>query len=726
MKKFIIAVIILILLVLGLDYAYFHLGIYIPFLEPSEITVNAMTEGKTIMLRGDDGELEPFEIKGVDLGSGYPGEWSTDFAIDKETYKRWFALMQDMGVNTVRIYTIQSQPFYEAFYEYNTGRDDPLYLLHGVWINDHVMNSYKDAYHRDFYDTFLRDCKTMVDIIHGKRKLNLGRVSSAGHGSYLNDISEWVIGYILGVEWEDLVVAYTDDKYKDDEEIRSYKGEYFYTSDDASAFEAMLTRVADKLTEYETRRYGEQRLTAFANWPTTDPFDYTGIDTAVVKKCASVDVEHILSTDKFLSGHFASYHVYPYFPDYLTYVSDWSKYELDESEFINESGSLNTYLAYLSMLAEHHSIPVVISEFGIPTSRAMAHIDVNTGRNQGAMSESEQGEALIECYKDIKASGCAGSCIFAWQDEWFKRTWNTLHSVDLKRNPYWSDYQTNEQFFGILTFDPGDTETIVCVDGDSSEWSDANTVAENGDTSVAMRYDEKYLYFLLHKPGLSPDSEPIYLPIDTTQKSGSNYCENFGFKTDRAADFVLVLNGIDNSRVMVQERYEALRSTYSTEIYKFNTYETGHIPDAASPLFKNIDLILHKKEVTTARSDDTLAMTFETGKLRHGNADPESKSFDSLADFCYGDDCVEIRLPWQLLNFGDPSRMMIHDDYYLENYGIAFIHIDEMYVGVTDGNDSARVEMKPLELKAWGNDVSFHERLKSSYYALKELWGGDE
>ena len=229
MKKFIITVISLVLVALTVNYVYFHLGLYIPFLQSTEITVNAKTEGKQILLK-ENGEFKPFEIKGVDLGSGYPGEWSTDFSIDKETYIRWFGLMQEMGVNTVRIYTIQSQPFYEAFYEYNNGRENPLYLLHGVWVNDHVMNSYKDAYHKDFYDTFLSDCKTMVDIIHGKRKLNLGKVASAGHGSYLKDISPWVIGYILGVEWEDLVVAYTDDKYKDDEDILNYGGIYFLTS----------------------------------------------------------------------------------------------------------------------------------------------------------------------------------------------------------------------------------------------------------------------------------------------------------------------------------------------------------------------------------------------------------------------------------------------------------------------------------------------------------------
>lgn len=721
MKKFIITVITLIFIGLGINYAYYHAGIYIPWFQKSDITVNAKTEGKQILLK-QDGEFKPFEIKGVDLGSGYPGEWATEFNISKETYIRWFGLMQEMGVNTVRIYTIQSQPFYEAFYEYNKGRENPLYLLHGVWVNDHVMNSYKDAYHEDFYDTFLRDSKIMVDIIHGKRKLNLGRAASAGHGSYLKDISPWVIGYILGVEWEDLVVVYTDNKYRDNEEIRNYSGKYFKTSSKASAFEAMLTRVADKVTEYETKRYGDQRLIAFANWPTTDPFLYPNIDKDVIKKFATVDVENILPTDNYKSGHFASYHVYPYFPDYLTYVEDWSEYGLDESKFVEKDGTLNAYSAYLTLLTNHHSIPVIISEFGIPTSRAMAHIDVNTGRNQGAMSEDEQGEALVECYRDIMNAGCAGSCIFSWQDEWFKRTWNTLHSVDLKRNPYWSDYQTNEQFFGILTFDPGKEKSICYVDGDVSEWNKEDIVSRNENMELSVKYDEKYMYYLVKKKGLNIDNDKIYIPIDTTQKSGSNYCENYNLKFDKAADFLLVLDGKTNSRLLVQERYEVLRSTYAFEVYKYNTYETGHIPDRESSLFKNINLILHKKGITTARSDDVLALSYETGKLMYGNANPESDDFNSLADFCSKGDYIEIKIPWQMLNFGDPSNMMIHDDYY-EKYGVEFMEIEEMYAGITQGGDE-RTKLDTIKLEKWGNKVTFHERLKESYYIMQKLWGG--
>ena len=65
----------------------------------------------------------------------------------------------------------------------------------------------------------------------------------------------------------------------------------------------------------------EQRLVAVSNWPTTDPFTYPEAVSDHFMKCAQIDVEHIQATDAFLSGQFASYHVYSYYPDYLQYLS---------------------------------------------------------------------------------------------------------------------------------------------------------------------------------------------------------------------------------------------------------------------------------------------------------------------------------------------------------------------------------------------------------------------
>lgn len=723
MKKFIIIISVIILVLLTLDWLYFHNGVHLDFNDEEEIKYFIKVDKNEIYME-KDGKYEPFEIKGVNMGSGVPGDWATSFAIDKETYLRWFSSIQEMGANTIRIYTIQNDTFYDAFYEYNKNNETPLYMIHGVWVNDYIQNSHRDAYSKEFYDTFLDNSKIMIDVIHGERKLNLGRVASAGHGTYKNDISDWVIGYILGVEWDDLTVAYTDDLYKGKEGYTSYQGKFMYTTPDASPFEIMLTMVGDKVIEYETNRYGEQRLVAFSNWPTTDPFEYPELIKNFFMKCAYVDVEHIKTTDEFIPGQFASYHVYPYYPYYLSFAEDWSVFGLESKEaYRDEQGRINAYRAYLQMLINHHTMPVVISEFGVSTGRGMAQVDKDTGRNQGNTSEKAQGQALIDCWNDIKAVGCNGGCVFTWQDEWFKRTWNTMHAVNLTRTAYWSDYQTNEQYFGLLSFDPGKEKSVCYVDGDVSEWTEQDKIV-SGDMELSVKYDEKFIYFLAKKENLDFENDTLYIPIDVTPKTGSNYSVNHNVKFDRDADFVIVIKGRYNSRVMVQERYEALRSTYAEDLYDYNTYFKDNVPQKNSPKFVNIDLILRTAMSLTPDNKETAAESYETGNLLYGNANPESADFNSLADFISSGDYVEIKLPWQLLNFADPSKKQIHDDYYDENYGIEYISINKMYAGI--GTGTKRISLGEIKLKGWGNKVTYHERLKSSYYIMQDLWKGGE
>ena len=751
MKKFILLVSAIALIAAAVYYAQYYLGIYIDWTPDMPVTTFMTADEDTIYMERD-GKTVPFEIRGVNMGVGIPGEWATDYAIDQETYLRWFGYIQDMGANTIRVYITLHDDFYNAFYEYNTQREaqglEPLWLLHGVWVNDYVQFSHRDAYDEDFLGTFLEDCRTLVAVLHGDKNLALGR--GTGSGSYRKDVSPWVIGYILGVEWEDVTVAYTNEKYRDDPAYNSYSGTYLYTSENATPFEAMLARVGDEIIQYETERYHQQRLVAFSNWPTTDPFSYSAATTYFRSKFTAINVENIKTTENFISGYFASYHVYPYYPDYLEITREAMAYSeedlieaygesryaqlqqviadmnvpsineyLPPDTYSSESG-LNTYLSYLTALNRFHNIPVVISEYGVTTGRGMAQVDKNTNRNQGHMTEQEQGQALIACYQDIMTAGSAGSCVFTWQDEWFKRTWNTMHAVDLLNTPYWSDYQTNEQHFGLLAFDPGDKESVCYVDGDPSEWTEEDLVWQSGDLKLSMKYDEKFLYF--YGQGFDPASDVLYIPIDTTPKTGSTYCQNYDLTFERACDFVLSIDGMDNSRVVVQERYEVLRAMYGDEYYAKNSYYAGNQPDRDTPVFQKISLPLVLENIIPPNDKTTpVGESYETGSLRHGNANPDSPDFDSLADYCFTDHGVEIRIPWQLLNFSNPSEMMIHDDYY-ECYGIENLHIDEMYIGAALGSQEERIRMSALPLEGWGKTVTYHERLKESYYILQEYW----
>lgn len=715
MKKYIIIVSVIIMLFLMFDNAYYHLGWHISFGD-NEPRCFVKTDGKSILIKSDE-KFKEFEIKGVNLGSAVPGQWSADYATSEDTYLRWFEQIQAMGANTVRVYGVQSDVFYNAFYKYNQNNKNPLYLLQGVLVNDYVQFSHRDAFDKDFMESFEDNAKTAVDVIHGRKKIQIGRRASSASGSFKKDVSDWVIGYILGIDWEPSTVAYTNEKYKNSG--LSYNGEYMYAKDMAAPFEIMLATVGDKLIEYETKKYETQRLVAFSNQPATDPFTYPEDVARLYEKYAFINTENIAVTDEFVSGQFASYHVYPFQTDLLQYINDFGETE----PCYNENGTLNDYRTYFMMLESHHSLPVVISEFGISTGRNVEHEATDREGVYSRVSENEQGKALADCWEDIKLAGLNGGCVYSWQDDWSKRTWNTYYAINEERSPYWSDYQTNGQYFGLLSFDTGEKKSVCYVDGDISEWNeDDNLIKE--DIELSVKYDEKFMYFLVKKENLDFSNDIIFIPIDTTQKTGSNYCKEYDAKFDREADFLLVINGIDNTRLLVQERYEALRSTYSQRINGFDTYRKENIPEKNSPIFVPINTIVEKKVLSENPLERNIDILIETGKLLYGNANPKSQEFNSLADFISAGDYIEIRIPWQLLNFSDPSRMQIHDDYYDGNYGIKNITISETYIGA--GSKSERIALKKLKLKGWGNKVTYHERLKQSYYIMQRLWKGCE
>src|SRR5690606_35288575 len=125
----------------------------------------------------------------------------------------------------------------------------------------------------------------------------------------------------------------------------------------------------------------------------------------------------------------------------------------------------------LNELKGAHMMPIVISEFGVQASRGMTHRNIH-GWNQGLLSEAQQGDINVHLFETIYEEGMAGGLVFTWQDEWFKRTWNNMDYDNPDRRPFWSNIQTSEQSFGLLSFDPG-RELAIQIDGKTSDWDRA-------------------------------------------------------------------------------------------------------------------------------------------------------------------------------------------------------------------------------------------------------------
>ncbi|MFR4997492.1 MAG: family 2 glycosyl transferase [Clostridium paraputrificum] len=641
-------------------------------------------------------------LKGVNIGVGKPGAFPGELAITKEEYLRWFRYIGEMNANTIRVYTIQTPEFYEALLEHNMKSENTIYLLHGVWINEDDINSKLNAFDPIIKDTTLDEINRLIDVIHGKAEIE----EKAGHasGKYTSDISPYLMGLILGIEWDPEFVNNTD---KLNVGKSDFKGKYLYTSDNASPFESFLCELGDKAISYETDKYNTQVPISFTNWVTTDLLEHSN-EPDEKEDSEVVNPNNIKANENFKSGIFASYHVYPYYPEALVYQKEYREYE-------DEDGNVNPYKAYLEDLIKEHTMPVLVAEFGVPSSRGITHENIYTGFNQGGLDEKSQGEMDSSMLEDIYNTGYAGGIVFSWQDEWFKRTWNTMDYDIAGRRAYWSNIQTNEQNFGLLAFDPGSEESVCYIDGKIKDWKSRTALIENDKYSTYVNSDEKYVYFMVKgNDSINFLNEHLVIPIDTTPNSGSSTYDDITFKD--GVDFIIDINGKDNSTIKVQSYYDVFSYSYGGKYSGVETNKEGKDSSKFNHIYLCISGPIHLPE----DNKDIPLRKKETGKLTYGNGNPKDDDYNSLADFYINENVIEIRIPWQLLNVMDPSSKCVMDDFYkvggIQPLEIQGINIGTYIYGVDNSN---KIDLKRYEWAKW-EIPTYHERLKSSYYILQD------
>ena len=118
-----------------------------------------------------NGQWQNFLIKGVNLGASKPGFFPGEMSITRKEYTRWLKLMGSMNANVIRVYTLLSPDFYQAFFEYNLRTDKPLYLLQGIWIDDNNIANYGQAYSEKLSSDFHTEIMRIIDVIHGNAVL---------------------------------------------------------------------------------------------------------------------------------------------------------------------------------------------------------------------------------------------------------------------------------------------------------------------------------------------------------------------------------------------------------------------------------------------------------------------------------------------------------------------------------------------------------------------------
>ena len=642
--------------------------------------------------RSKQKEWQPIFLKGVNIGAALPGKFPSEFPTDFDLYLEWFQQIAEMNSNVIRTYTILPPVFYEALAQYNLiYSDKPLYLVQGVWAKVPESHNYHDP---DFTAEFMHEIKDVIDVINGNAVLE--KSPGKAHGVYISDVSEFTIGIILGREWEPQGVTFTNHNMN----ISSFQGD-FISLPTGSAMESWLAEMMEYTIKYEVVAYNEQRPVSFVNWLPLDPMHHDSeyIENDKVREydndLETIDFRKFYQTDLVKSGIFASYHAYPYYPDYI-YLD--KKYR-----------TKNNYLSYLQDLKAHcPDMPLIIAEYGVPSSRGNSHY-TPYGFDQGGHNEIAQAEINKLLTENIWESDCGGAIMFEWIDEWFKFNWMVMDFEQPQhRRKYWHNKENPEQNFGIMAVE----NRTVDLDGKTADWPESKF-------SVDAQVDPSYFYLKYQLDNFKFERNNLMIAIDTYDKNlGEFNLKKLDRTAKRGIEFLIEINSIDDAMILVDDEY----SVYS-DIYN------DYVPIYASKA--NNDGRFVAQELIANRDRETLLGEKFPKRLHNRSKLVYGKLADnSNADWYYDTETrvLEMRLPWHLLNVSDPSSSQVLND--IEGTpdietATADFHI---YSYITDSQNNevqytipAKEKAFHYKWKSWDEPI-YSTRLKPQYYTLQELF----
>ena len=706
-------------------------GLAPPPVAPSaEPQVAARAQGEHFEVRTAQG-WEPFYVKGINLGAALPGKFPSQFPADDSTYARWLELIAAANANTVRLYTILPPAFYRALRRWNEGHPDrALWLVHGVWAELPPAGNY-DA--PGWKADFRREMRRAVDVVHGRALVG----ARAGHawGRYDADVSDHVLAFVLGREWEPFSIrAYNRRPHG----RRAYQGRFLAVERGTPA-DVWLAEQCDELLRYEWDVYRAQRPIAYTNWPPLDPLRHPTESSRAEEQALrrrygfppnprlqeydndvdALDAMLVRTTAADLGGYFAAYHAYPYYPDFIDLDAGYGAATSAEGP--------SHYFGYLLDLQRHHAgRPVLVAEYGVPSSRGVSHLQPE-GMHHGGHDEEEMAAIDVRLTREIREAGLAGGIVFAWLDEWFKHTWVTIDlELPAERTRLWHNVMNAEQNYGLLGEYAGAADATPVPGGDTARWRALPLLDRNDSIALRVGADPAYLYLVL-EGGPELDVSRYVVGIDTHRGAGGERrLPGVAGASDVGFEFALVLNDTTDAQLLVVPAYNPYlvprAGAGPTALDAF--YHWGATLEGASAGGAWDSLFVTTNRWRIGRDGRTYAARgVNRGRLRYGRA-----AASSLADWYVDRDAglVEVRLAWGLLNVTDPSsrrvlrRIALPDRFETTvSEGLRFT------VAAVARDDGAVRGWLPGATFAWASweEPVWHERLKPAYAALRDVWG---
>lgn len=635
--------------------------------------------------------------KGVDFHPSLPGFYPDDMVPNEEHYMDWFLEMKRMHVDVLRVYTLLSPHFYEALSEFNAGRSDPLYILQGIqpleWYqryetgnvasNDAVVEQPINLY--DPLTQFLvkEEIEQTVKAIHGD--LIFSRHEKADTQKYTVDVSSYVLGWLFGAPWHNLPLELVHDSndlttnHNDVAQSDMQVGEYIFANEQATQLELWIAQMLDHLAQVDMH-YGWQHPIAFRNHLSTAPIEQDPNQTW------QIDANHLKTTDAWKAGYFVSYSILQ---------------TPDSKE--------TTLYANVGQLVQHHSpLPVLISDFGFSSSP-----DMISGAT-ASISEHLQSNQLVRQYEKLQQTGVSGTIIYEWLDSWHPFDPRTAHIELPDRRAKWDNPWRVSSHYGLISLETVTQDNVqMNMDGDLEDWNRLSNAyhQETEQLTMEVTHDAAYVYIKLaalqnEEPVFSVDKDvhnTLWISFDTID-GGAQYWSEWDKLdlSDHPAEFILDFDE-DVARILVNQAYDQHR-------------------------WQNVDQ--WPLDLTLLKDDESgtfvpWMLKNETGDLvevgrlqRFSDAEATSQSQEMYADWALGNGILELRIPWMLLGYMDPSSKQVWA-YPSEPQHFSPVSSSALTISVHHASGASITV--PYVWDDWEKPM-YKERVKDAYIQLQELF----
>jgi hypothetical protein len=280
----------------------------------------------------------------------------------------------------------------------------------------------------------------------------------------------------------------------------------------------------------------------------------------------------------------------------------------------------------------------------------------------------QQGDVDAQLMKAIHGTGLSGGILFSWFDEWFKRNWLFMkYELPAERKSLWFNLQDAEECYGLIAAYPGYPNKICTLSGTAKEWEGAKVIAEqaavlDGSTisggglalrSLKAQHDEGFLYLLLETEGDIDFNKSNYIiGLDTCDSKTGEFRMPYGFdeKTPIGLKFAIHIAGPHKSRILACKSYDKYQNREVGDIYPHESSEGAWV--VMQNRTNNRRFSKDGQRVYPARVSTMSNLIF-------GSLDPELDDYNSLSDIHVKGNLIELRIPWGLINFTDPSSHMV-------------------------------------------------------------------